>query len=493
MASILLRARRYLLVGLAALGSVSTAHAEPGIRILNSLSTADLAFNALTTNSRALESLNRLPLTTDVFAREPTLKNQLEDPAARSVMHYLMGCALGPQDVIEWKSRAGELHVFTGEANLCPEWATGAPTSQCLGYVTACLLARNNAYGTVVEISMRGEDPNEPLRFNPSGDPKAWSPLFLPCDKGGTGVRPECGWVGEGVGACTPGLVVTVGTGGPFPDTCTGTIGTSSGRRVLRVCEDPWGCTARTALAMSDQDRCGGTAPAATFKCPESGQYSLMSAAYDRAALPGTWMRPAVTSGRFPSAAFGAFTFREGAFFGNMFDPKGLNVEVTLNQDTFQPMLSKPGFSGFPYTDVHACFGKDWVAGDVHLEARICANAVVGRDEAHGCLARTVGPCESGSRSSLAPRCRVNDGPQVQGDGDFEGCTDGDGRSQPAPITTFLNSACDALPGGDRQSCGVKCDYSVNPPICKKGCEPRSSSECVALLCQKMPSLCGKK
>ncbi|MCE9671540.1 hypothetical protein LY474_27410 [Myxococcus stipitatus] len=493
MSSVVLRVRRLLLVCLAALVPLSTAHAEPGIRILNSLSTADLAFNALTTNRRSLEALNKYPLHSDVFARVPTLMHQLEDPAARNVMHYLVGCALGPGDVVEWKSRAGEVHVFTGEANLCPEWATGAPGKECLGYVSACLLSRNNAYGVTVEISLRAEDPRDPLRFNPTGDPRAWSPLFLPCDTSGVGLGPECGWVGEGVGACAPGAKVTVGAGGPFPDTCTGTIGSSSGHRVLRVCERPEGCHASDALAESEKDGCGGTAPTATFTCPRGGRYSLMSAPYDRAAPPGSWVRPAATSGRYPFAPFGAFTFREGAFFGNLFNPGALDVEVLLNLDNYQTSLSIPGYSGTPYLDVHACYGKDWVQGDVHLRSRICANAEVGREAAYGCLARTVGPCEPDSRSPLAPSCAVNDGAQVWGDGDFEACVDGEGLPQGEPITTFLNSACDALPEGDRTVCGVKCDYSVNPPLCKKGCEQRSSSECLALACVETPSLCGKK
>ncbi|TQF17917.1 hypothetical protein FJV41_00805 [Myxococcus llanfairpwllgwyngyllgogerychwyrndrobwllllantysiliogogogochensis] len=489
-----LRSALAALVCVAALLPLSRAEAEPGIRILNSLSTADLAFNALTTNSGSIDALTSQALTSRAFAGDWRLKHQLEDPAARNVMHYLVECALAPTSKVEWKDRLGNVYIFAGGAALCPEWEFTAPSPQCLGYVSACLLSRNNAYGHTVEISLRGEDPRDDLRFNPTGDTKQWHPMFLPCDKGGSGLGDECGWVGEGVGACTPGLEVTVAAGAPRPDTCTGLLGASSGHRVLRVCEKPWGCEAGDALAAAEKNDCGGDAPSATFKCPRGGRYSIMSAPFNRMEAPGSWVRPGTTHGRYPVASFGAFTFREGAFFGNIFDSKALSVEVSINMDTYLPQLSKPNFTGYPYQNVHACFAKDWIAGDVHLASRICANTTIGDHNAFGCLARTVGPCEFGSASPQAPRCAVGDGFKVQGDGDFEVCSDDDGVFHPEPITTYLNSPCDALPVTDRNTCGsTECDLSVSPPMCKKGCAPRSASECLAVACVKNPKLCAKQ
>lgn len=482
------------LVGLAALLPVSRADAEPGIRILNSLSTADLAFNALTTNARSIEALTSEPLTTRTFDVDARLRYQLEDPAARNVMHYLVECALPPTSTVEWKDRRGDMHTFKGGVGLCSEWEYQAPSKECLGYVSACLLSRNNAYGHTVEISLRGEDPRDDRTFNPTGDIKQWHPMFLPCDHGGSGLNDECGWVGEGVGACSVGTEVTVAAGAPLPGTCTGVLGSSSGHRVLRVCKEPFGCEAGDALAAAEKNDCGGDAPSATFMCPRGGRYSVMSAAYNRMAAPGSWVRPAATKGRYPAASFGAFTFREGAFFGNIFNVKYLAVEVFINMDTFLPQLTKPNFSGYPYQDVHACFSKDWIAGDVHLASRICANASVSGVSAYGCLARTVGPCEFGSSSPLAPRCAVGDGAKVQGDGDFEVCTDEDGASHPEPITTYLNSPCDALTVAERNTCDDPfCDFSSPSPTCKKGCAQRSATQCLAVACVKNPSLCGKK
>ncbi|NMO22533.1 hypothetical protein HPC49_41095 [Pyxidicoccus fallax] len=473
---------------LALLVPASRAAAEPGIRILNSLATADLQLNALTTNRESLKALSSGPLSSKAFASDERLAHQLEHPPALRVMDYLVGCALAPGQKVEWKSLKGEFHTFEGEAGLCPEWERDAPSPECLGYVTACLLARNNAYHLEVELSMRGEDPRDPKRFNPSGASEEWSPMFLPCLAGGFGLEPECGWLGENVGRCTPGEVVTVAAGAPAPDTCTGKVGDIGGDRVLRVCEDARGCTRGDALADADRNKCGGIAPSATFICPASGEYSVMSAPYNRSTPPGTWVRPQATAGAYPAAPFGAFTFREGAFYGNLFDPDALSIEVLLDHEKdFAPYLVRKSYQGYPYLNVFACHSRDWVSGDDHLRSRICANATVGGDSLHGCLALPTGPCEPGSGSTLPRRCDDDDGDKVLGDGDFEGCQDASGFSHPEPITVFLRSPCDVLPEKSRQVCTKKCTYTSYPPRCTTTCRPKSPGECLLATTQPPP------
>ncbi|MFP2930037.1 hypothetical protein ACLESO_33545 [Pyxidicoccus sp. 3LG] len=456
----------------------SQAAAEPGIRILNSLSTEELALNALTTNREALKALTEGPLSTSAFATDPRLKIQLEDPAARNVLTYLVQCALKPGQLVKWADRRGVPYEFWGEAGLCPEWEKGAPGQECQGYVTACLLARNNAYGLAVDISMRAEDPRDAKRFNPSGLSVEWSPMFLPCASGAYGLTAECGWVGEGVGTCTPGKEVTVAAGAPHADTCTGTQGAISGDRVLRICKDPVGCSRADRVAEADRNNCGGITPSVTFTCPASGSYSVMSAPYSRSTPPGSWVWPQARSsapGSYPSAPFGAFTFREGAFYGNLFDSEALAVEVVMDPYKYVPRLSKPGFQGTVYQNVHACHAKDWVAGDAHLSSRICANANVSGSTAYTCLAQPDGPCEPGSASSIPPRCKVNDGPVVIGDGDFESCQDAAGFLHPESISVYLRSPCDVLPGGARQVCTYVCGALA----CTYQCRPKSPSECL--------------
>ncbi|MCP3140006.1 hypothetical protein [Pyxidicoccus xibeiensis] len=449
----------------------SRAAAEPGIRILNSLSTHSLARNALTANRASLRALASGPLSSSAFATHPSLRHQLEDPWARDVMNYLVQCALPTGRTVSWWDRRGVGYIFTGKAGLCPEWEFGAPSLTCQGYVTGCLLARNNAYGLAVEVSLRGEHPTAPARLNPSGLSVEWSPMFLPCPAGAAGLTAECGWVGEGVGTCTPGAEVMLAAGAPYPDTCTGQLGKLSGDRVLRVCREPAGCSRAGRLAETDHNNCGGITPSVTFTCPASGSYSVMSAPYSRATPPGTWVWPQAWSSaasKYPAAPFGAFTFREGAFYGNLFDADALATEVLLDPQTLKPYYAQPSFTGVVYKNVHACHGRDWVSGDAHLSSRICANS------SRLCLANTVGPCEPGGNTSLPPRCAVNDGSRVLGDGDFESCRDAAGFLHPEPVTVYLRSPCDGLPASAREVCAWECGALA----CTYECRPKSPSEC---------------
>ncbi|WP_426755645.1 hypothetical protein [Myxococcus sp. Y35] len=487
---------RPLLAALLALTAVlappAPARAEPGIRILNSLRAEELAFNALTTNRAALDALVTLPLRTEAFAKDSRLRHTLEHPPARSVMTYLTQCALPAGSAVTWTSRAGETFTFEGEVGLCPEWERDKPGPSCLGYVTACLLARNNAFGRKVMVSMRGEDPSEPKRFNPSGDDRAWSPMFLPCHTDEAGLQAECGWLGESVGTCAPGERVTVAAGAPHPSTCSGRLGSIFGDRVLRVCEDPRGCAWKDRLADTMDNPCGGIEPSVEFKCPESGQYSLMSAPYFRAAIPGSWVAPVATVGTYPAAPFGAYTFREGAFYGNMFDSRGLTVEVLLNPDNFHVTLKNLRFKGVVHDNVHACHGRDWVDGDSHLRSRICANASISGEHIQGCMAHAAGPCEPGSYNPRRPRCKVSDGSMVEGDGDFEGCSDTAGITHPEPITVFLRSPCEGLSTKAQTTCGVTCDFSTSPPKCSDSCKvQKSPGQCLQTdACLNNPANC---
>ncbi|AEI64157.1 hypothetical protein [Corallococcus macrosporus] len=484
--------RAALLLLTALLLPLAPARAEPGIRILNSLRAQELTFNALTTNRDALDALVSQPLHSRVFERDARLRHTLEHPPARSVMTYLTECALPPGDAVEWTSRAGDTFVFKGEVGLCPEWAHDKPSPSCLGYVTACLLARNNAFGRRVMVSMRGEDPREPRRFNPSGAAREWSPMFLPCQSGEAGLDAECGWLGESVGTCRRGEKVTVAAGAPHPGTCTGRMGSIHGDRVLRVCEAPEGCAYHDRLADTLGNTCGGIEPSVEFTCPDSGQYSIMSAPFYRAATPGSWVAPVATSGTYPAAPFGAFTFREGAFYGNMFDSRGLTVEVLLNPDTLQPKLVDLRFKGVVHENVHACHSRDWVDGDSHLRSRICANADIGGARIHGCMAYASGPCEPGSYNPLPPRCKVSDGAIVEGDGDFEGCTDARGYGHDEPITVYLRSPCEGISPKSQSVCGLKCDYDKFPFKCEDTCSlQKSPGQCLQTdACLKDPAEC---
>jgi hypothetical protein len=79
---------------------------------------------------------------------EPDLAN---DPYSREFFEYLVSCALPEGEAMTWQSQ-----TWPGELGLCPAWKTSAPDLACQELVSSCLLARINAYGETVQISLRG-------------------------------------------------------------------------------------------------------------------------------------------------------------------------------------------------------------------------------------------------------------------------------------------------------------------------------------------------
>lgn len=144
-----------------------------------------LGSNLLTTNRESLRALTTSPLSTKVFAYG-TLHEALLDPNAQEVMQALVECALASDQSVSWTQTPEErtalangrgasevfkdgfswtplerlvkpskdVSVWHGRAGLCPDWHTGAPSAACQELVSACLFARNNAFGVTVDISM---------------------------------------------------------------------------------------------------------------------------------------------------------------------------------------------------------------------------------------------------------------------------------------------------------------------------------------------------
>jgi len=87
---------------------------------------------------------------------------QTEGMLSRQFMAYLVGCALRTDQSVQFDwTEAGQTQSATwqGWHGLCPEWADGPPSETCQRWVTACILARTNRWGTPVDISIRGNHP----------------------------------------------------------------------------------------------------------------------------------------------------------------------------------------------------------------------------------------------------------------------------------------------------------------------------------------------
>ena len=451
------------------------------IRIANALTTKALVLNAISTNAESNELLGTSALL-QLF--HPTLgdentRRRLHDPNAQRFMEYLVGCALTvDQEVAYYDPRLPSpgIRKWVGQAGLCPDWATAAPSEDCLERVSACVLARNNAEGRRVELSMRGEHqfyssgPNIytldaktlPARHVPiTGNPLA---SFEDCVLGESGAQRDCGWTPDGVGSCTPSSTVVVGAGGPL--SCAGpspTLGSSvNGPAALRVCQGIAGCDHVDGRNLGEATGTCGAAPAkpvVVFTCPAGGYYSVMTAPASSATVG---LVANVESHPGSSSTYGlseqqVYAVREGAFYGNIFVPGELGAEVDVveigegDKKQYVVVGADVIVRGSIYRKMFSCYDPAWSSGAAYAASRVCALPM----SSSNCAARVTGPCFTSLSPPVAGRCWVQDGPLTPGDGDYELCRDHTNVLWTQPVTTYLHAPCDTVTKEQRaQSCG---------------------------------------
>ena len=123
---------------------------------------ADETANSLTANSLTANSLTANSLTANSLTA-----NALTDPAARTVLKYIVGCAL-PADTKLDIVINGTSYSYAGQLGLAPSWGIdpgssngdgrneGSCDSNCIAAVSSCVLARVNHLGQLVNLSVRG-------------------------------------------------------------------------------------------------------------------------------------------------------------------------------------------------------------------------------------------------------------------------------------------------------------------------------------------------
>ncbi len=414
-----------------------------GIIIGNGLGTSELVRNALTGQPQTLSILSTTGLLDAVRATE--VIDALVDRAAQVTLGYLVQCALQPT-----QSVLANGVTYTGAYGICPDWATKAPSAACLETVSACLLARNNGLGRQVQVSFRGEPqlPNA-VRFTAAKrvPPRPWvyeprgaslgecSPATMP-----SGVTRNCQWHAEVLERCTPGTSVLVGLGGQDPAACADPR-TYGGMQVgadmmLRVCAGERACEFGDPQLLATNDGvCGTTQPAVRFTCPAEGQFSVMAAPWYAGFADGLVDVGSLNAEPIPEVD--VFRVREGAFFGNLFDPKKLGVLVVPDKETKSNKLTvigdpEAGGTGavVAYQGMFSCADSQWTEPDAYRFERVCAVSAGARL----CAAVTLGPCPK--------TCRVDDGALLQGDRDLEKCVDNVGQPHRNPLTVFLKDAC---------------------------------------------------
>lgn len=133
----------------------------------NGLFQNELFQNELFQNELFQNGLIQNALWQDVFwQKNPAVRQKLRNnPYTRQVLKYVYECAMPPGTpiVLDPKTQAdpaGANVALDGLIGLAPEWgqAGGACNESCQQWVTACVLARTNAYGVKVDISMRAPD-----------------------------------------------------------------------------------------------------------------------------------------------------------------------------------------------------------------------------------------------------------------------------------------------------------------------------------------------
>jgi len=121
----------------------------------------------------------------------------------------------------------------------------------------------------------------------------ASDPSLAPCATPTTGLGRSCGWDVGGIGTCTPGESVTVGTA-----TACG-LGICTGDSLLRVCSGQAACGPRSSAEIASNDNaCGSTCSSATFACPVSGSYTVLVG--NQVSNATDDILPAASTGTFP-------------------------------------------------------------------------------------------------------------------------------------------------------------------------------------------------
>ncbi len=432
---------------------------EDAYTIGNNLSLLELLFNGILGNVEAREALRETALSvlfntgTNATADALHIRNQLTEPSARKFMKYLVGCALGPDQSLPWASSASHVGTWQGEAGLCTSWLNGAPSDDCKKAVSACMLSRVNGVGSYVEISMRGRNAQGgPMNLAASPNPVDYSSetgntvaslktCLLTSSPPPASPSRNCSWQQDKIGSCMPLTTVwlraTTSGAWTFP--------------MVRVCKDITSCSFDGPEHL--QSAWGPSSAVLSFICPESGFFNVMKAATFAYQAPSSMSVGVYSSwnnsAKYPLTEKGAFPFREGAFYGDIFKgdlPPGFNLTVTppspgrtegeLNNLPVNPIV------GSIYPDMYACHDPQWTAGAAYTLHRVCAlpNASGG---ASNCAATVVGSC--------ATLCTTDDAGPLWGDKDYGSCRNTQIVTPQTvyssrPVTVFLNGPCDLMP-----------------------------------------------
>jgi hypothetical protein len=405
-------------------------------------------------NREVLSVLKASPLDEETITKEaPSL-----DVDGRGLLEYVISCArdpnlppLGAHLQIAGTSTNGVdyLPPWPGEMGLCGarspfHWGEHGPDLGCQEIVTACVLARINLNQKRVVISVRGEpsslfplqdrvDVERSLR-----EPRIHDVMSLrPCSLKGSD---DCGFVPKYVGRCESGKPVTLKSGGAGAAT--------------RVCNGLYACTRETHTAYASFIQDGAPDADVTFDCPSAvtlgsekyGYYSVLV----RPRVPND-AAPDVMAPGYPAREEEVFTFREGAYYGNLFE------ESTRQR---APLGACPGtaLAG----DAFACYSDVWPDPDIYMTDRWCAKASCWENSPQPCLRAFDPKAQTQLTSTWASACQSQSSdsqPHYQMGRELPHVPPPNGPFYfRHVITVYLNQPCDLT-----QSGGPNCGGFIAP------------------------------
>ena len=409
-----------------------------------------LTADALRNNASLISYLRDHPLNSVALtALGNDVRRLLDKPEARSLLSYVVSCALDETQSVKVTDGQGCIHEFRGQLGYCSDsapsplrgWSTGAAPQACQEMVSSCVLARTNALGKRVMISMRDSLNARSLerivpvdtQYRENHGTNIVS--FSPC----TGPTPSpenrnCGYSPRYVGRCTASSEVhLVAPHGVFVRICEGVHGcdnealptiTPGGRRWysrrLQVKGDPSTGAWKFQCPSEDPD-------AQTVRGPigQHRTYSVMLTSNDPATMVA---RDAdVSAPGYPATEAETFPYREGAFYGNLFetcDKVACGVGAKL-------------LAGKQY----ACSSEIWSDGSAMLADRLCARP------SGECFQNQPGTCQAPSNFCDKQSTEVQSR--------YLSCGY---RAQPEflgkhAVTVYLNHPCDL---NNAQNCALK-------------------------------------
>jgi hypothetical protein len=136
-------------------GDHEIAESESAAITRNGITRNGITRNGITRNGITRNGLNTSP-NDDVTSRGLDGRRfHVTDPESTVLfLEYVASCALSPAQTVDVIVN-NTSHQFQGQMSLATEWATQSCNGTCQRWVTSCLLARTNAYGTEVPISVR--------------------------------------------------------------------------------------------------------------------------------------------------------------------------------------------------------------------------------------------------------------------------------------------------------------------------------------------------